>query len=276
MAWSLLLTNTGKPPMDNVWFTPEGYQRTSRNLQRRCLQLLLSFAPPRGTLLDVGCGTGNTLLFADKEHIEQYVGIDISQDMIAYANRAHAAPHVRFMVSDFLDYPLEQLPLFDAAICAACLHWFIPHEQTVIDKLADAIKPGGYLYLSCAFDFDYVLGERAIQEQVLMDIRRQYPCIADPVVFDDFRFNRSSLIDALHDFEIIRSHRIEEPVQFENFEDFRDWHLGSGSVIYAQFDERFRERAITDYYKKLYEHYCAGTYKTAYSTGLMLLERRKA
>lgn len=57
-----------------------------------------------------------------------------------------------------------------------------------------------------------------------MDIRRQYPCIADPVVFDDFRFNRNSLIDALHDFEIIRSHRIEEPVQFENFEDFRDWH----------------------------------------------------
>lgn len=57
------------------------------------------------------------------------------------------------------------------------MHWFIPHEQTVIDKLADAIKPGGYLYLSCAFDFDYVLRERAIQEQVLMDIRRQYPVL---------------------------------------------------------------------------------------------------
>ena len=121
MAWSLLLTNTGKPPMDNVWFTPEGYQRTSRNLQRRCLQLLLSFAPPRGTLLDVGCGTGNTLLFADKEHIEQYVGIDISQDMIAYANRAHAAPHVRFMVSDFLDTPLSNyrclMPPFVPPVC---------------------------------------------------------------------------------------------------------------------------------------------------------------
>ena len=276
MAWSLLLTNTGKPPMDNVWFTPEGYQRTSRNLQRRCLQLLLSFAPPRGTLLDVGCGTGNTLLFADKEHIEQYVGIDISQDMIAYANRAHAAPHVRFMVSDFLDYPLEQLPLFDAAICAACLHWFIPHEQTVIDKLADAIKPGGYLYLSCAFDFDYVLGERAIQEQVLMDIRRQYPCIAEPVVFDDFRFNRHSLVTALHGFEIIRSHRIEEPVHFKTFEDFRDWHLGSGSVVYGQFEESVRDLAIAAYYQKLYEHYCAAEYKTAYSTGLMLLKRRAA
>ena len=149
--------------MENVWFTPENYQRTSKNLQRRCLKLLLSFAPPQGTLLDVGCGTGNTLLFTDKEKIEQYVGIDISADMIAYANRAHAAPNIRFMVSDFLDCPLEHWPAFDAAVCAACLHWFIPNEQTVIDKLFRALKPGGYLYLSCAFDFDYVQGERSIQ-----------------------------------------------------------------------------------------------------------------
>ena len=260
--------------MENIWFTPEGYQRTSKDLQRRCLKLLLSFAPPSGTLLDVGCGTGNTLLFTDKDKIDQYVGIDISEDMIAYANRAHAAPNVRFTVSDFLEYPLEQLPLFDGAVCAACLHWFIPNEQSVIDKLSNAIKPGGYLYLSCAFDFDYGPGERLIQERVLMDIRRQYPCITEPVVFDDFRFNRSSLMTALHDFEIIRSHRIEEPVDFETFEDFRDWHLGSGSVVYGQFDKSIRDRAIADYYQTLYEHYCAEDYKTAYSTGLMLLKRR--
>lgn len=276
MAWPLLLSDTRKKSMENVWFTPEGYQRTSKNLQSRCLKLLLSFAPPSGTLLDVGCGTGNTLLFADKENIDHYVGIDISADMIAFANRAHAAPNVRFMVSDFLHYPLEQFPPFDAAVCAACLHWFIPHEQTVIDKLAKAIKPGGYLYLSCAFDFDYVPGERLVHERVLMDIRRKYPCITEPVIFDDFRFNREALVTALRDFEIIRSHRIEEPVDFETFEDFRDWHLGSGSVVYGQFDERVRDRAIADYYQQLYECYCAEAYKTAYSTGLMLLRRKVA
>ena len=262
--------------MENVWFTPENYQRTSKNLQRRCLKLLLSFAPPQGTLLDVGCGTGNTLLFTDKEKIEQYVGIDISADMIAFANRAHAAPNIRFMVSDFLDCSLEHWPAFDAAVCAACLHWFIPNEQTVIDKLFRALKPGGYLYLSCAFDFDYVQGERSIQERVLTAIRQQYPCIAEPVVFDDFRFNRHSLVTALHGFEIIRSHRIEEPVHFKTFEDFRDWHLGSGSVVYGQFEESVRDLAIAAYYQKLYEHYCAAEYKTAYSTGLMLLKRRAA
>lgn len=97
-----------------------------------------------------------------------------------------------------------------------------------------------------------------------------------PVVFDDFRFNREALVTALRDFEIIRSHRIEEPVDFETFEDFRDWHLGSGSVVYGQFEERVRDRAIADYYQKLYESYCAKAYKTAYSTGLMLLRRKVA
>ena len=259
--------------MDNIWLTPQGYQRTSKHLQKRCLELLLSFAPPKGNLLDVGCGTGNSLLFTDPDNIEHYTGIDISRDMVAYANLAHAAPNVRFMVSDFLECSLEPV-LYDAAICAACLHWFIPHEQAVIDKLSGLIKPGGLLFLSCAFEFDYVPGERAIHEQVLTEIRHCYPSIGDPVVFDDFRFNRDSIIKALRDFKIIRSHRLEEQVQFESFEDFKDWHLGSGSVVHSQFETRVRDLAINDYYQRLYEHYCAGRYHTAYSTVLLLLEKR--
>ncbi|WP_339406299.1 class I SAM-dependent methyltransferase [Pseudomonas helleri] len=261
--------------MDNIWLTPQGYQRTSKHLQKRCLELLLSFAPPKGTLLDVGCGTGNTLLFTDPDNIEHYTGIDISRDMVAYASLAHAAPNVRFMVSDFLECSLEPAR-YDAAICAACLHWFIPREQAVIDKLSGLIKPGGLLFLSCAFEFDYVPGERAIHEQVLTEIRQRYPSIGEPVVFDDFRFNRDSIINALRDFTIIRSHRLEEQVQFESFEDFKDWHLGSGSVVYGQFEASIRDLAINDYYQRLYEHYCAGRYHTAYSTVLLLLEKRSA
>lgn len=260
--------------MDNVWFLPDGYQRTSKNLQKRCLELLLSFTVPEGNVLDVGCGTGNTLLLTDHAKIDEYLGVDISKDMIAYASLAHAAPNVRFVVSDFLQFPLDPSTVFDSAICAACLHWFIPHEQVVIDKIAAALKPGGHLFLSCAFEFDYVQGERLIHEQVLTDIRSQYPCITEPVVFDDFRFSRSSLLAALHDFEVVRCQRIEEPVHFSTFEDFRDWHLGSGSVVYGQFEESIREQAVADYYLKLYEHYTSGRYKTAYSTALMLLKKR--
>ena len=262
--------------MENIWLTPQGYQRTSKHLQKRCLELLLSFAPVTGKLLDVGCGTGNTLLFTEPKNIEHYTGIDISEDMVAYASLAHAAPNVRFIVSDFLDCSLEHVPLFDTAICAACFHWFIPRQQAGIDKLAALIKPGGLLFLSCAFEFDYVPGERHIHERVLTQIRNRYPSIGEPVVFDDYRFNRNSIISALPDFTILRSHRIEEHVQFQTFEDFKDWHLGSGSVVHGQFDESIRDLALNDYYHCLYEHYCAGRYSTAYSTVLLLLERRSA
>ena len=55
-----------------------------------------------------------------------------------------------------------------------------------------------------------------------------------------------------------------------------DWHLGSGSVVYGQFEAHVRDLAINDYYQRLYEYYCAGRYHTAYSTVLLLLERRSA
>ena len=107
-----------------------------------------------------------------------------------------------------------------------------------------------------------------------MEIRHQYPCIGEPVVFDDFRLSRPALLDTLRDFEIIRSQRIEETVEFENLNDFRDWHWGASAKVRNQFDETIRELAITDYYQKLYAHYCVGRYKTAYSTGLLLLKKK--
>lgn len=260
--------------MNNPRPNPQGFQRNSRHVKKRSLELLLSFATPQGNVLDIGCGTGNSLLFVDANNIEQYVGIDHSKDKIAYANLVHAAPNVRFIVSDFLACNLDRLPVFDAVVCAGCLQGFMPHEQAAIDKLSAALKPGGYVFLSCAVDFDYLPDERFIQERALMEIRHQYPCIGEPVVFDDFRLSRPALLDTLSDFEIIRSQRIEETVEFENLNDFRDWHWGASAKVRNQFDETIRELAITDYYQKLYAHYCVGRYKTAYSTGLLLLRKK--
>ncbi|KVV02191.1 MULTISPECIES: class I SAM-dependent methyltransferase [Pseudomonas] len=260
--------------MENLRCGPQGFQRNSRQVNKRCLELLLSLATPQGNVLDVGCGTGNSLLFVDLNNIEQYIGIDQSKDKITYANLVHAAPNVRFIISDFLTYSLDHFSPFDAVVCAACLQGFIPQEQTVIDKLSAAIRPGGDLFLSCALDFDYLPDERFIQERALMEIRHQYPCITEPVVFDDFRFSRRDILDTLHDFDMVRAQRIEETVEFENFSDFRDWHWGASTQVRRQFDETIREQAITDYYQTLYAHYCAGRYKTAYSTGLMLLRKK--
>lgn len=260
--------------MNDVWFTPEGYQRTSKKLQRRCLELLLSFGKVSGRILDVGCGTGNSLLFIPLHDIDEYLGVDISSDMIGFAKNKHCAKNINFAIGDFLDYDFANKKLFDTVVCAACLHWFAPFESKAIDKISNKLQPGGSLFLSCAFKFELCPGEGDIQNAVLLKIRNKYKTIAPPVVFDDFRFDNSKLLGVTRDFDLIKIHRIEENVSFDNYEDFRDWHLGSGSVIYNQFDEKSREIAVQEYYHDLYNKFQVGEYVMSYSTALMLLRKK--
>lgn len=260
--------------MDNVWFTPQGYQRTSKKIQKRCLAQLLSFGEPRGRILDVGCGTGRALDAIPAHQIERYLGVDISPEMIAYAAENHHSPTTEFAVANFLDYDIEARDPYDTVVCAACLHWFIPQEQAVIEKITAALRPGGNLFLSCAFNFDFFKAEGDAQAAALAYVRNKYPTIAPATVFDDFRFNPQKLLAMLGTLQMQKVQRIEETVDFDNYEDFRDWHLGSGSVLYHQFDDKFRIAAVQEYYQILYEKYRAGQHTISYSTALMLLNKR--
>ena len=261
---------------DNVWFNPSGYQRTSKSIQKRCLSQLLSFAPAKGAILDVGCGTGNALLCIEPQDVAAYVGVDISPEMIGYATDMHEGTNRQFEVADFLEYDLPDDNFFDIVICAACLHWFIPQEQDVITKIAAGLRPQGQLYLSCAHRFDFFEGEKTFQRAVLEEVRDKYQTITAPVVFDDYRFDAARLQAATAAFDLVKIHRIEEAVDFDTYEDFRDWHLGSGSVLYQQFAPQDRHAAVRDYYERLYEHYLSGRHTISYATALMLLEKRGA
>ncbi|MCG8707290.1 class I SAM-dependent methyltransferase [Brenneria sp. 4F2] len=260
--------------MQNIWFKPEGYQRTSKKLQFKCLETLLGFSDIKGDVLDVGCGTGNALAIIDKKGLKNYLGIDISQDMISFSETKHQGENIRFILSDFLKENTLETHVFDNVICAACLHWFIPHEKKVIEKISNLLRPGGKLFLSCAFNFDFLPGEKDIQAIVLNIIRNKYKPISPFVVFDNYRFSNEKLVTYVNGFDIIKSHRIEEVVEFSSYEDFCDWHLGSGSVLYQQFSIKEQNDAVNEFYHILYERYKSGEHKVSYSTGLFLLEKR--
>jgi len=262
--------------MDNVWFNPEGYQRTSKRLQRQCMTTLMSFDAAGGHVLDVGCGTGNALDVLPQDSIERYLGIDVSPEMVSYARRKHGAEHIRFEVGDFLAYALSDSDKFDTVICAACLHWFIPNEQLVIDKMAHAMRPDAKLFLSCAYHFDFLLGENIAQKEALDYIRQKYQTIAPAVVFDDFRFDADTVNRRFSDFDLIKVNHIEERVNFDSFDNFRDWHLGSGSVLYHQFAPADREQAVQSYYRILYDQYVKGAHEVSYATALMLFQKKVA
>jgi SAM-dependent methyltransferase len=101
--------------------------------------------PAGGSILDVGCGSGMKARYLAKLGFAM-TGIDISQGLLDIARRE--APTGRFML-----LPMEELDTlpdtFDGVFAqASLLH--IPKQEAgvVVQKMANRLKRGGYLYLA--------------------------------------------------------------------------------------------------------------------------------
>eukprot|EP01026_Neomeris_dumetosa_P080985 TRINITY_DN9036_c0_g1_i4.p1 TRINITY_DN9036_c0_g1~~TRINITY_DN9036_c0_g1_i4.p1 ORF type:complete len:267 (-),score=38.51 TRINITY_DN9036_c0_g1_i4:258-1058(-) len=120
----------------DVW-PSSGLARAHRS--RRTIRVIPRTA--RGSMLDVGCGGG----FAARQLAAQYksfVGIDYSDNLIAFAQEHNASEKARFEVADLLTYePVEQ---FDVVLMIGVLH-HIPKQQEAVDRMVELVKPGGWV-----------------------------------------------------------------------------------------------------------------------------------
>ena len=99
------------------------------------------------TLLDVGCGSGQTAIPAAKIGL-QVTGIDIAENLIEHARKLASKNKldVRFDVGDAEDLPYDNHS-FDAAITLIGA-MFAPRPEQVASEFARVIKPGGKLYMA--------------------------------------------------------------------------------------------------------------------------------
>jgi SAM-dependent methyltransferase len=124
-----------------------------------------------GSILDVGCGTGeNALYFAARGH--QVTGVDFLAEPISRAKRksAERGVSVTFLVMDALE--LKQLPQrFDSAIDSGLFHVFSDEDRLrYVEGLATILKPGGRLFLICFSDAEPPgKGPRRVTKQELLD-----------------------------------------------------------------------------------------------------------
>ncbi len=115
-------------------------------------QALWAGIKPGMRVADIGCGPGKTTAILN--HLAQprgvAVGVDGSQERIAYATEKYAQEGARFECKDIYG-PLEGLGQFDFIWSRFFLEYHRARSFEIIGKLATLLKPGGIL---CLVDLD--------------------------------------------------------------------------------------------------------------------------
>ena len=106
-----------------------------------------------GSVLDAGCGTGDTALFLASRG-NQVTGIDFLEEPIRRAKlkAAERGLNVTFLVKDAMTLK-DWTERFDNVIDSGLFHVFSDEDRKrYAEGLATVLKPGGRLYLMCFSD----------------------------------------------------------------------------------------------------------------------------
>lgn len=112
-------------------------------------QAVATYLPPGGRILDLGCGTGANLARLQRLGIPftQYIGIDLSPQMLAVAQRKFGhLPNVTFLRRDLLRDPLPEGE-FDLIISTWVFSHLKEQAREVVESALQRLKSGGHVVL---------------------------------------------------------------------------------------------------------------------------------
>jgi SAM-dependent methyltransferase len=114
----------------------------SRRYHDHTIERLTRLVPPRGVVLDNGCGTGIFLEQRQGLPATRSVGIDISRGMLGHA-RARLPSDVELVRADACRLPFAA-DTFDVIFARSLLH-HLPDPAAGAAEMARTLKPGGAL-----------------------------------------------------------------------------------------------------------------------------------
>jgi 2-polyprenyl-3-methyl-5-hydroxy-6-metoxy-1,4-benzoquinol methylase len=145
-----------------------------------CVYAHLEKFARNGSILDLGCGPGNTANELAADAYTTYVGIDISEAALAKAVRrteqSGRAGNNSFAQSDFLGYAPTQD--FDVILFRESMY-HVPFGQvrTILDKYSAHLKPGG-VFIVRLYAGDIKTGEIKHRVTSKMDlIKREFDMV---------------------------------------------------------------------------------------------------
>jgi SAM-dependent methyltransferase len=105
-----------------------------------CEQLPHNYAPTR--ILDFGCGIGDSTQFlAETFPMAEVIGIDMAEDLVAFARQTHGSERVSFTL--MRDY--QSIELFDLCYVNGVFHHIHPTERVAaLTTIKNVLVPGGY------------------------------------------------------------------------------------------------------------------------------------
>lgn len=133
-------------------------ENKTRDLEARSLRetlASLSFTH----CLEIGCGTGkNTVWLMEKA--ASVTAVDLSEEMLTKAKEKITAAHVQFVQADITEpWTFAEKP-YHLVVCSLVLE-HIELLSPILKKVADALTPGGYLYISELHPFKQYSGSKA-------------------------------------------------------------------------------------------------------------------
>jgi ubiquinone/menaquinone biosynthesis C-methylase UbiE len=95
-------------------------------------------------VLELGCGTGQTLKPLSQKTYACLIGIDISREMLKKAKEKGISPNEHLLVADSSNLPLKKG--FGLVYCIETLH-HMPNIYQVFDELLQVLKNDGNFYI---------------------------------------------------------------------------------------------------------------------------------
>ena len=127
--------------------TPDEYERhRSGHLERRRQAIVrdaLHDVPHGGRVLELGSGTGGVLAELAAERPDaSFVGVDIEQKMVDYAQATHAQANVRFVCADPSTTPVLPDDSCDFVVSVDVLH-HVGDLHRFVRTVSRLLRPGG-------------------------------------------------------------------------------------------------------------------------------------
>lgn len=140
-----------------------GYEEAYGNnpYKKACIEAALNLLPPRGRILDIGCGTGIPVSRMLSEAGLNVTGIDISPTMVALA-----ATRIKgtFICEDMLTFQ-PQGKFAGVVMIFSHLQLDYVSVHSVVDKVASAIEAGGILVFGQMPADRYVVGDETAYDE---------------------------------------------------------------------------------------------------------------